>query len=323
MKHKHLAMAIGLAMGLTSTAGWAVEKMRFGHGLPEDHAVHKAISKFADLVKERSNGEIEIRVFANGVLGGEREMLEQVQNGILEFTKASASPLETFSPQYKVFNLPFVFRDRAHYFKVLESPVGESILASSKKKGFIGLAYYDSGARSFYGKKAVNTPDDLKGLKIRVQQSPTTIKMIQAIGATPTPMAWGEVYPALQTGVVDGAENNVTALTNGRHGEVCKFYSETEHQIVPDVLIMSSTRWDSLKKPHQEIIKKAALDSYEYQKTLWGAFEKTEREKSIAMGVKFNTPDKKAFIAKVKPMMDEEAKNAVIGKLLSDIAAVK
>ena len=323
MKVKHLVWAMSLALGLAGNAAWAVEKMRFGHGLPEDHAVHKAIVKLADLVKERSNGEIEIKVFSNGVLGGERELLEQVQNGILEFTKASASPLETFSPQYKVFNLPFVFRDRAHFFKVLEGPVGESILASSKRAGFIGLAYYDSGARSFYGKKAVNTPDDLKGQKIRVQQSPTTIKMIQALGATPTPMAWGEVYPALQTGVVDGAENNVTALTNGRHGEVCKFFSETEHQMVPDVMIVSAARWNALKKPHQEIIKKAAVDSYEYQKTLWAAFEKVEREKSVAMGVKFNTPDKAAFVAKVRPMMAEESKNAVIGKLLAEIAAVK
>ncbi len=321
MKLKYLGVI--LALGALAQTAAAVEKMRLGHGLPEDHAVHKAVVKFADLVKERSNGEIEIKVFANGVLGGEREMLEQVQNGVLEMTKASASPLETFSSDYKVFNLPFVFRDRDHFFKVLTSPVGESILASSKKRGFIGLAYYDSGARSFYAKKAINTPDDLKGMKIRVQQSPTTIKMIQALGATPTPMAWGEVYSALQTGVVDGAENNVTALTNGRHGEVCKFYSETEHQIVPDVLVMSSVRWDSLKKAHQEIIKKAAVDSYEYQKSLWGAFEKVEREKALAMGVKFNTPDKAAFVAKVKPMMDEERKNGAIAKLLNDIAAVK
>ena len=321
MNFKRLGLL--LALGLVCQSASAVEKMRLGHGLPEDHAVHKAVVKFADLVKERSGGEIEIKVFSNGVLGGEREMLEQVQNGALDITKASASPLETFSPDYKVFNLPFVFRDRDHFFKVLTSPVGESILASSKKRGFIGLAYYDSGARSFYGKKAVNLPDDLKGQKIRVQQSPTTIKMIQAIGATPTPMAWGEVYSALQAGVVDGAENNVTALTNGRHGEVCKFYSESEHQIVPDVLLISATRWDALKKPHQEILKKAAVDSYEYQKSLWGAFEKVEREKALTLGVKFNTPNKAAFVAKVKPMMDEERKNPAIAKLLDAIAAVK
>ncbi len=323
MKLKTLGVV--LAMGVMAHTAIAAEKiqMRLGHGLPEDHAVHKAVARFAELVKERSNGEVEIKIFANGVLGGEREMLEQVQNGVLEITKASASPLETFSTDYKVFNLPFVFRDRDHYFKVLTSPVGESILASSKKKGFIGLAYYDSGARSFYAKKAINTPDDLKGMKIRVQQSPTTIKMIQALGATPTPMAWGEVYSALQTGVVDGAENNVTALTNGRHGEICKFFSETEHQMVPDVLVISSMRWDSLSKAQQDIIKKAAVDSYEYQKSLWGAFEKVEREKAMAMGVKFITPNKPTFVAKVKPMMDEERKNPAIAKLLDGIAATK
>lgn len=323
MKLKHSALFAGLVLAFAANSALAVEKMRFGHGLPEDHPVHKAVTKFADLVRERSKGEIEIKVFANGVLGGEREMLEQAQNGVLEFTKASASPLETFSADYKVFNLPFVFRDRAHFFKVLEGPVGEAILASSKKSGFIGLAYYDSGARSFYGKKPVNTPDDLKGSKIRVQQSPTTIKMIQALGGTPTPMAWGEVYSALQMGVVDMAENNVTALTNGRHGEVAKFYSETEHQIVPDVVVMSASRWDALSAPQREIIKQAAVDSYQVQKQLWAEFEKAERAKSVTMGVKFNAPSKQPFFDKVKPMIDEERKAPAIAKLLDQIAATK
>lgn len=323
MKLKTVGLLAGLILAFGSSAALSVEKMRLGHGLPEDHPVHKAVTKFAELVGERSKGEIEIKVFANGVLGGEREMLEQVQNGVLEITKASASPLETFSADYKVFNLPFVFRDSAHFFKVLEGPVGESILASSRKSGFIGLTYYDSGSRSFYGKKPVNSPDDLKGMKIRVQQSPTTIKMIQALGGTPTPMAWGEVYSALQMGVVDMAENNVTALTNGRHGEVSKFYSVTEHQIVPDVLVMSADRWDSLKKPQQDIIKQAAIDSFQVQKQLWADAEKAEQAKSVAMGVKFNTTSKQAFVDKVKPMIDEERKNPAIAKLLDQIAATK
>lgn len=323
MNKRYLGLFAALTLAFGAQSALAVEKMRLAHGLQEDHAVHKAMVKFADLVKQRSKGEIEITIFANGVLGGERETLEQVQNGVLEMTKASASPLETFSSEYKVFNLPFVFRDRAHFFKVLEGPVGEAILASSKKSGFIGLAYYDSGSRSFYAKKPINTPDDLKGLKIRVQQSPTTIKMIQALGGTPTPMAYGEVYSALQAGVVDGAENNVTALTNGRHGEVAKFYSLTEHQMVPDVLVMSSARWDSLKKPQQDIIKQAAVESFQLQKQLWADFEKTEQAKAEKIGVKFSTPNKQAFIAKVKPMIDEERKNPVIAKLLDQIAATK
>lgn len=320
---KFAGLFIALAFTLCSQTATAVEKMRLGHGLPEDHPVHLAISKFADLVKERSQGEVEIVIFANGILGGEREMLEQLQNDVLEMTKASASPLETFAPEYKVFNLPFVFRDSGHFFKVLESPVGESILVSSKNRGFIGLAYYDSGARSFYGKKPTNSPDDLKGMKIRIQQSPTTIKMVKALGSTPTPMAWGEVYSALQAGVVDMAENNVTALTNGRHGEVAKFYSMTEHQMVPDVLLISTSRWNSLKKPQQEIIKQAALESFHMQKDLWAETEKNERAKAEKMGVTFNTPAKAVFIEKVKPMIDEERKNAKIAKLLDQIAEIQ
>jgi tripartite ATP-independent transporter DctP family solute receptor len=322
MKARYATLFAGLllAFGLNAQAA---EKMRLGHNQPEDHPVHKAMVKFAELAKQYSSGGVEISVYPNGVLGSEREMLEQVQNGILQITKASASPLETFSADYKVFNLPFVFRDRAHFFKTLSSPVGEEILASSRNRGFIGLTYYDSGARSFYAKKPINTPDDLKGLKIRVQQSPTTIKMIQALGATPTPMAYGEVYTGLQMGVIDGAENNVTALTIGRHGEVSKFYSETEHQIVPDVLLISTMSWDKLSKPNQSAVKKAALESFELQKQLWAEAEKTERVKAEQLGVKFSQPAKAAFVAKVKPMMDDERKNAAIAKLLDKIAAVK
>ena len=279
--------------------------------------------RFAELASQKTKGEIEIKVFPNGTLGGERETLEQVQNGVLEMTKASASPLETFAPDYKVFNLPFVFRDKNHFFKVLDGEVGNSILTASRSRGFIGLTFYDAGARSFYAKKAINSPDDLKGMKIRVQQSPTTIKMIQALGAAPTPMPWGEVYPALQSGVVDGAENNVTALTTGRHGEVSKFYSVTEHQMVPDVLVISSAKWDSLKKPVQDALRAAAHESFVYQRQLWAEAEKTEAAAAEKMGVKFNTPAKAAFVTKVKPMMDEERKNAKIASLLDRIDATR
>lgn len=312
-----------LVTGLASFAAHAQQPMRLAHGLAENHPVHQAMLRFAELAKQKSNGEIDIKVFANGTLGGERETLEQVQNGVLELTKASASPLETFAPEYKVFNLPFVFRDKDHFFKVLDGSVGESILGASKSRGFIGLTFYDAGARSFYAKKAINTPDDLKGMKIRVQQSPTTIKMVQALGAAPTPMAWGEVYPALQSGVVDGAENNVTALTTGRHGEVSKFYSQTEHQMVPDVLVISSAKWDSLKKPQQDALRQAAQESGLYQRKLWADAEKTEAAAAEKLGVKFSRPSKEPFIAKVKTLLDEERKNARVGKLLEQIDAVR
>lgn len=316
-------LSTSIALAFACGTAQAADKMRLAHGLPEDNPVHIAMKHFADVVKQKTNGEIEITVFPNGQLGQERELLEQVQNGVLEMTKANAAPLETFVPEYKVFNLPYVFRDKDHFFKVVQGPIGESILAASKNKGFVGLTFYDSGSRSFYAKKPINTPDDLKGMKIRIQQSPTTIKMIQALGASPTPMPWGEVYSALQMGVVDGAENNVTALTSGRHGEVTKFFSADEHQIVPDVLVISTTKWDSLKKPQQDIIRAAARESFELQKKLWAEFEQTERAKAEKMGVKFITPNKAPFVAKVKPMIDAERKNAKVASLLDQIAAVK
>lgn len=310
--------------GITCTGAWAQQQtLRLAHGLTDKHPVHLAMVRFAELTKQKSNGEVEVKVFPNGTLGQERETLEQVQNGVLEMTKASASPLETFAPEYKVFNLPFVFTSKDHFFKVLTGPVGDSILTASSGRGFIGLTFYDSGARSFYAKKPIQTPDDLKGMKIRVQQSPTTIKMVQALGASPTPMAWGEVYPALQTGVVDGAENNVTALTTGRHGEVIKFFSLTEHQMVPDVLVISFDKWNSLKKPHQDALRQAARESFTYQRDLWATAEKTEAVAAEKLGVKTNTVNKQAFIDKVKPMIEEERKNARVAKLLDQIEAVR
>ncbi|MDQ2693868.1 MAG: TRAP transporter substrate-binding protein [Pseudomonadota bacterium] len=313
--------AVALLAGLSISAASAQQSLRLAHSLPETHAVHKAMERFAELAREKTNGEVEVKIFPNGTLGGERETLEQVQNGVLEMTKASASPLETFAPEYKVFNLPFVFRDKEHFFKVLDGPIGQSILEASRNRGFIGLTFYDSGARSFYAGKPINSPDDLQGLKIRVQQSPTTIKMMQALGASPTPMAWGEVYSALQSGVVDGAENNITALTTGRHGEVSKFYSLTEHQMTPDVLIISTSTWDTLDEPTQQALREAAQESSVYQRQLWADFEKAEAEAAEKLGVKISTPDKQAFIDKVKPMIEEERKNAKVAELLDQIAA--
>lgn len=317
-----VCLAAALSLMMTGSA-LAVEKMRLGHGLQVDHPVHLAMQRFADLVKQKSNGSMEITIYANGTLGSEREMLEQVQNGVLELTKANASPLESFAQEYKVFSLPFIFRDRNHFYKVLEGPIGESIMASSKNKGFIGLTFYDSGVRSFYAKKPINTPDDLKGLKIRVQESPTSIKMINTLGASATPMPYGEVYSGLQTGVIDGAENNVSALTIGRHGEVAKFYSNTEHQMVPDVLLISTTKWEKLTKAQQDILQQAARESFDYQKTLWADYEKSEQVKAEKMGVKFSSPNKAPFVAKVKPMIDEARKNPKIATVLDQIAATK
>lgn len=320
---KAWAAGVAGALALLASTAAGAQAMRLAHGLAENHPVHLAMVRFAELARQKTGNAVDIKVFPNGTLGGERETLEQVQNGVLEMTKASASPLETFAPEYKIFNLPFVFHDKAHFYAVIDGQVGKSVLLSSKQRGFIGLAFYDSGARSFYAGKPINTPDDLKGLKIRVQQSPTTIRMVQALGASPTPMPWGEVYAALQAGVVDGAENNITALTTSRHGEVSKFFSLTEHQMVPDVMVISSIAWERLTKVHQEALLAAAQESSIYQRRLWGEAEQAETLAARKLGVKISTPDKSPFIEKVKPMIEKERKNAKLAMLLDQIAAIR
>ena len=322
MKIKYnILLAISMyAMG--TSYSMAIEKMRLAHGSPEDTTIHRAALKFAEIVKQRTNGEIQISVFANSALGTETEILQKTKVNIIDFAKLGGSSLESAGADYKVFNLPFVFRDRNHYFKVLKSNVGESILSSTKDYGVIGLAYYDSGVRSFYGKNPIESPDDLNGAKIRVMQNPTTIKMIQTLGGTPVAMPWGEAYSAIKMGLVDMAENNILALTSGKHGELIKFYSDTEQQMVPDVLVISESRWKSLTMPQQGIIKQAAIESSEYQMRLWADEEKIEKSKAEKMGVKFTHAKRQLFINKVKPMIDAARKDPSIAKILDQISAL-
>ena len=228
----------------------------------------------------------------------------------MALAKSNAAELEAFEPLYSVFNLPYIFKNEAHFYDVLTSDIGEEILNASKDKGFIGITYYDAGSRSFYAGKAIKTPDDLKGMKIRVQPSPTAVKMVELLGANPTPIAFGELYTALQQGVVDGAENNESALVDNRHGEVSKFYSYDRHTMIPDVLVMSTKDWDKLTPEQQQAIKKAARESMMLQKQLWAEnTEKVIKEAKEKLGVTFvEDVDTAAFAEKVLPMHEEAAK---------------
>ena len=216
------ALAAALAFGLAAVSQAAVT-LKLSHNQSKDIPVHKAMENFADKVKEYTNGEIKIRIYPNAQLGTQRESVELVQSGGLALAKSNAAELEAFEPLYGVFNLPYIFKNEQHYYDVLTSDIGDEVLNASKDKGFIGITYYDAGSRSFYAGKPIKTPDDLKGMKIRVQPSPTAVKMVETLGANPTPIAFGELYTALQQGVVDGAENNESALVDNRHGEVSKY----------------------------------------------------------------------------------------------------
>ncbi|NOI24641.1 TRAP transporter substrate-binding protein [Vibrio mediterranei] len=307
----------------TSFTASAVTTLKLSHNQDRNHPVHKSMQYMADEVKELTDGEVRIRIYPNGQLGTQRESMELLQNGALDIAKSNASEMEAFEPAYGAFNIPYIFRDRDHYYRVMQGEVGEKILDSSHDKGFVGLTYYDAGARSFYASKAIKTPGDLSGMKIRVQPSPTAVEMIKLMGGSPTPLSYGELYTAMQQGVVDGAENNPTALTTARHGEVAKVFSQDEHTMIPDVLVISSKVWDKLPKDQQEALKKAAKDSMMYHKDLWTKMTNEAIEKAKdSMGVEFVTVEKQPFVDAVKPMHDAALNNPAIADYVRDIDAL-
>lgn len=295
--------------------------LKLSHNQDKSHAVHKAMSYLADKAKAYSDGELNIRIYPNATLGNERESLELMNSGALQMVKVNAASLESFAPEYSVFSLPFLFRDRDHYYNVLKSDLGKRILASSESKGFVGLTWYDGGARSFYAGKPITQPDDLAGMKIRVQQSPSAIAMVKALGGVPTPMAQGELYTALQQGVVDGGENNPVVYADMRHAEVAKFYSRDEHTMVPDVLVISTKVLNKLSDKERKALYKAADESMQQMKdVIWPAAEKEAYESMKAMNATVVDIDKSAFKQRVKPLFDEfRAKDAQSAKDLEYI----
>ena len=297
-------------------------QLRIGHGLPRTHPVHISMQFFADQLRERSGGAIETAIFADGVIGQEVDLLTQVQGGKLDFVKASASVVERIGPAYRVFNLPFVFRDRAHWRAVATNAVGERILASTEQNGLVGLTYYEAGARSFYARKPINHPDDLKGLKIRIQPSPTMHRLMNLFGAEGVALAWEHVYSALHTRLVDGAENSVSALIVGRHGEVVTHYSFDEHTMVPDVFLVGAARWASFTPTQQQLVREAARASYHHMNALWETFDTDMRAQSERMGVKFTYPDKAPFIARASVLKSEFAGDTEMTRLIGEIAGV-
>ncbi|WP_319520557.1 TRAP transporter substrate-binding protein [uncultured Martelella sp.] len=267
----------------------------------------QAMTEFGELLSEKTDGELTVQFFPDSQLGGERELVEMVQSGLLDLTKVSGGLMESFSPIYGVFSMPYLFDDQDHFYKVMDDPdIMEPIYQSTADTGMIGLTYYDSGARSFYtAAEPVEGVDDLDGLKIRVMQSPTSISMVEMLGGSPIAMGQSEVYTSIQQGVLDGAENNEFALTIARHGEVAKYYSYDMHTRIPDVMLISKATFDSLSPEQQEAVIAAAKESTAFQKTAWGdAIAATKKEAEEEFGVQFFYPDVSEFQAAVQPMYD-------------------
>lgn len=296
-------LAAGLAL---AGCGPASDELRLtlGHSLDPSHTVHTAMVFMNERLIELSAGTMRIDIYPSGQLGSERETIELLQIGSLAMTKVSASPLEGFVPTMKVFNLPYLFRDREHYLAVLDSAIGEELLLAPVAVRLRGLGYYDAGSRSFYTTgRQVTTPDDLDGLKIRVQQSQTAMQMVSALGGSPTPISWGELYTALQQGVVDGAENNPPSFYTSGHYEVARYFTLDEHTAVPDLLLISTRVWDALDGTQQAWLEQAVAESVRFQRELWQTDTEAALEAVAADGVEILRPDKTAFQANVDAML--------------------
>ncbi|MEZ5324024.1 MAG: TRAP transporter substrate-binding protein [Verrucomicrobiales bacterium] len=298
--------------------------LKLAHSLDPAHPVHLAMLRMAERVVELSGDTMRIDIYPSGQLGSETECIEQLQNGQLAMTKTSSAPLEGFVEEMKVFGLPYLFESEDHLWKTLNGEIGEELLTCAEGSGLHGLCYYDAGSRNFYSKtRMIRTPDDLRGMKIRVQSSPVAMKMVEALGGSPTPIAWGELYSALAQGVVDGAENNPPSFVSNKHSEVCKFFTLDAHTRVPDLLLISTAVWKSLTSEQRQWLKQAAMDSSTYQRELWAekSHESLERAKSKE-GVEVFEPDIALFMKKVEPVYDEFARG-VVGELVERIRSVK
>ncbi|NNF33249.1 MAG: TRAP transporter substrate-binding protein [Saprospiraceae bacterium] len=276
------------------------------HTLPQTHPVHKGIVEFQKALERKSKGTLKAKIFPDAQLGSEREVLELLQIGSVAATKVSAATLSNFVPEYHMFGIPYLFRDKQHMFEVLEGPIGKSVLEKGSKFWLRGLCYYDAGSRSFYtSEKAIRTPDDLKGLKIRVMNNQMAINMVNALGGSATPLSYGELYTAIQQGVVDGAENNPPSFVSSNHYEISKYYTLDQHSSVPDVLLIGTKYWEKLSDEEKKWVQEAADESAQAQKVFWN--ESVEESMKIAReaGVEVIIPEKSLFAEKSKSVVEE------------------
>ena len=310
-----LAATIGFsAIGCSKVDGAEkkVKVIRDAHGQNEEHPQHKAMLEFEKYVEEKTNGDIDVQIFPNELLGATAQAVELAQTGAVDLVIGGLGTLEAFNSSYTVLNLPYIMDSTEHYHEVMndEEIIGP-VYESTRQSGFVGLTWFDAGVRNIYTtKKPIMEPDDLKGLKIRVQTSPTNVKMLQALGASPTPMSFGEVYTGLQQNVIDGAENNELALINNKHGEVAKHYSYNMHAMLPDILIASTSLLDNkLTKEEAQIVMEAADYANKFEVELWEDAAADAKAKAEEMGVQFYYPDIKPFQEKMKDLHAEYTKD--------------
>lgn len=310
-KRAVLVLAMGMllvAPGGCADAADARRIIRIGHNQATDHPTHLGLSAFADFIEGELGERYAVEVYPSELLGSQTEMVQLTQTGAIDFVVASNSILETFSENYSLFNLPYLFENAQAYHAAMDDPeVVGPIFDSTDRAGIRAVAWLDAGTRNFYTvDKPIHTPDDLKGLKIRVQQSPTNVQMMSLLGGSATPMGFGEVYTALQSKVIDGAENNELALTSNGHGDVCKHYSYDMHQMIPDIVLGNVAFLDSLGREEREIFEEGFRLINRVQRENWTlAVEQAVQRAKEVQKVQFYYPDTEPFRRVCIPMHQE------------------
>ncbi|WP_226574246.1 TRAP transporter substrate-binding protein [Mangrovibacter yixingensis] len=288
--------------------------------------VKDALHYLGEQIEQRTQGDIKVLWFPDGQLGGERELVELAQVGVVDITKVSSGLLESFSPYYGVFSLPYLFNSKTHFYAVMDNPdIMRPVYESTAPQGFTGIGWFDSGARNFYMSKGpIHSINDLKGKKIRVMQSETAITTLRLLGASPIAMSQAEVYTSLQQGILDGAENNEFALTIARHGEVARYYTYDMHTRIPDILLMSNLTKEKLTPEQLAIVQQAVKDAIEFEKAAWDkAIEDTKQLAVSQFGVVFNDIDLAPFQQAVQPIYQSLESKPALNELYQQIRAME
>jgi tripartite ATP-independent transporter DctP family solute receptor len=291
-----------------------------------DYPTNMAMKFMGDELSKATGGKYNVKVFGNSALGSEKDTVEQVKIGALDMVRVSTAAFHGIVPESMIPSLPFLFRDIDHFRKAIYGAPGDKILAAFDKAGFVALCMYESGARSMYAKKPIKSVADMKGLKIRVQPSDLWVSLVGAMGANPTPMPMAEVYTGLKTGLVDAAENNYPSYDEARHYESAPVYSETMHVMSPEVVVFSKKVWDTLSKPEQDAVRKAAKDSVPYYVKLWTAKEADAKASVIKGGAKIipaSEIDHQGFVNAEKPVWDKFASTPELKALVQEIVNTK
>jgi tripartite ATP-independent transporter DctP family solute receptor len=313
-----------LAAALMTGSALAQTVLRSSDTHPDGYPTVEAVKYFGQLVKERTKGRYDVEVYHSAQLGQEADTIEQVRSGVIDLNRTSMAPWNSLVPLTMIPSLPYLFTSPDHARKVMASEIGDEVAAGFDQHGVVVIAFYDGGARSFYNsKKPVNSLADLAGQKYRVIQSDVFVDMVAALGATATPMPYGEVYSSIETGVIDGAENNFPSYESAKHFEVAKNYSLDEHTIVPEVFVMSKTAWDALSDEDKAIFKQAGKESMEKQWELWDARVAQSRKIVEDAGSQITTPEKQPFIDAMKPVYDKYVSTPELKDFVARIQAMK